>query len=88
MTPDDTNPSDTEPHVEVCYVCADCSAERWVKDGDRNPTCGELKDETTEWPNGGWIRTQVYTPHKPMIRTVRTRQSNIFADLINDTPDD
>lgn len=61
------------------WVCQECNARR-EQDADRTdpPKCGAFSDEKSDYPDGGWVRVQMFFPHKNIIPTDETVSGNPF----------
>jgi hypothetical protein len=60
-------------------VCQECNARR-EQDADRTdpPKCGAFSDEKSDYPDGGWVRVQMFFPHKDIQPTDEIVSGNPF----------
>lgn len=61
------------------WVCQECNARR-EQDADKTtpPKCGSFSDEKSDYPDGGWVRVQMFFPHKNIQPTDEIVSGNPF----------
>lgn len=61
------------------WVCQECNARR-EQDATRTdpPKCGSFTDEKSDYPDGGWVRVQMFFPHKDIQPTDEIVSGNPF----------
>lgn len=79
------------PPLDV-FQCPTCGATRAVpvKAAYDPPTCGHLQTERTEYPDGGWVRFEIWRPHEPMVflHKLPPRELNPYAGMAPTSEDD